>query len=372
MSADLHRQCVFVGSATLGLWLLLTSAACGRSPPASPPADPGPEAGGEPAPVRRGEASGDADGVLPCGRADGAVGPVADVTSTGSDAAVGGSDSLVGGVDAVGDSGAPSRLADSGADGAALDAWAPNSAPPDGGAAGVIDVAGAKDAIPAELQGLCPGLLPNLPEPGAKCTKQGEVRCTNQGAYPKKLLWTTDAVQKGVCVRPFRVVCEKTAAGALVWQAHKCNTKDPLTNPTTCAGFLGFGCQENARGTRCCPLHCTKLAGGSPLGGAAVACPQVDYGTVLCHGDSPFVKGCGFVDDFPKGLSFNLASLGACADVCKDCTYWWATEKCKDHTCPKAFPGVPFPPPVYGKCIVKDGKPKCTESCAEAGAPGYW
>lgn len=369
----------------LGWFVLLavTLLACSRAPDprAAPPVDndvgggklqeatcdgaPCDTADGQPGPVDAAGMAGDGDSTAAPGADDVAApvdasavvvpvdaGPVADISDTG------------GLPDAAGDGGEPAPV-DGGTDGG------PDAGPSPAGDADAGK--GGDGGIPPELQGLCPGLFPALPEPGTKCTKKGEVHCTNKDSYPKKLIVNDNPMKQGVCVRPYRVVCEQTNGGGLVWTPYACNPAPPKTNPTTCAGYYGFTCQENARGVRCCPLKCKLGSPQSGVFGRVALCPAEDYEKLYCYSaEGENAIGCGFVDQFPKGLSFNIPALGACAETCKDCTYWWTTEKCKELTCPTGEGGYP-PAGAYtpGKCLVEDGKPKCAETCKEAGAPGY-
>lgn len=259
------------------------------------------------------------------------------------------------------------------------------------------DPAGA-DGSPADLPlAATPGdspyyaavcLADELPEPGDPCAELGAQRCTNAGAVALSYR----------CLRKNRVTCAKDPTdGKLRWQLLACPTVSG-----TCATAVTaqqMFCEENSRGTKCCPSNCfaekysiaQKIA-WYPLD--AMWCKPSEYNKKSCPGHginskpntgaSHYISACGFRDEFPQAEPYFAQIFKSCGEFCKDCLYKYAIERCPDFTGKCTPPNWPDEnceweknfhcfdwPKVNGKCVLDadTNKLRCAEDCKEACGP---
>lgn len=199
------------------------------------------------------------------------------------------------------------------------------------------------------------GLIPkydpcaeDLPAPGSPCDREGEIRCTNEGAS------TWGYPDHPICFYPNYVRCEEGQQAALEWVIHEV--------PMEHRG-LDFGpatCQENARGVQFCPRSWeVRLLIGEY---DQVLCDPKVYGLRYC---SRFLEACVFADEVTDEYYsefFIKPSLERCP-TCVNCLYHWPVERCPDwnRICwPEEHQAGTWGRP--GKCIVDD---ECRVRCAE-------
>lgn len=234
-----------------------------------------------------------------------------------------------------------------------------------------------KDVVPAPVPAECTatGVLPN---PGEPCTKVGSVRCTNWNATLEKNkgYWPT------LCIRPYRVRCDKTPTGA-TWELEACGAL-----PAKCKDKewpIHVTCQENSRGAHCCPTNHRQdpvKVGFPPAGYYSVPVPLClpDWeNKVVCHTLGPggstggdYTYQCGYHDTVPadavtKAGTANAFSL--CLEFCKDCLYFYAQKKCPnlDHNQCNGIPGHDVLGDFGPMCLTTiPGKgPTCAMNCED-------
>ena len=176
------------------------------------------------------------------------------------------------------------------------------------------------DSIDAPVA--CSGTV-SLPSPGVPCTTEGATRCTNVGESEK--LGTTGKF----CVRPNRVVCQKSAGSGLVWQLDACPIAD-----NACTLGDPNSCQENSRGAHCCPLsiqfqpspELSIYGQCDPALENATSCLPPNAGA----GPGGQVWRCTFSDT--PAMDSQAQKLKTpfpkCAFYCEDCLFWMADKVC--------------------------------------------
>ncbi len=196
--------------------------------------------------------------------------------------------------------------------------------------AGPTDAPSVKaDAVEVSSEAIaCATYAASLPIADTPCDVKGAVRCTGLDAKLMKPKWAGEIVGAN-CVMPYRVVCTKVGS-TLVWKLDACG---PL--PDECATppelNSGLSCQENSRGTTCCPLACAS----DPNGIRLRASDGGLEGTTACVNQPPSSStrvGVSFPDlpvknflDSPDGY---LSLLGKCGPYCKNGVYELTVEVC--------------------------------------------
>ncbi len=167
-----------------------------------------------------------------------------------------------------------------------------------------------------------------LPTPGEACLKEGELRCTAQGAFGAWILYGQAQGGINTCVLPNRVQCTKSNLGKLAWALLACPQLDVACSSNAAGTVVHSMCQDLPGGAVCGP---TAI---SVAGGIDAMCPDSLQGKRFCDisgGDSSFVTVCASYDTpvaDPVAAQIKKDKFQTAATCAGKALYWFPEENC--------------------------------------------